>query len=61
MKYLIKILIDLEKNSIEGFIKEIDLNLENKGYTAFLRGVVSAKKQGLETLKNLLENAKEND
>ena len=61
MKDLIKIQIDLEKNSIEGFVKEIDLNLDNKGYTAFLRGVISAKKQSLEMLKNLLEDAKEND
>jgi hypothetical protein len=61
MKDLIKIQIDLEKNSIEGFIKEIDLNLDNKGYVAFLRGVISAKKQGLEMLKNLLKDAEEND
>ena len=61
MKDLIKIQIDLEKNSIEGFIKEIDLNLDNKGYVSFLRGVISAKKQGLEMLKNILKDAKEND
>ena len=61
MKDLIKIQIDLEKKSIEGFIKEIDLNLDNKGYVSFLRGVISAKKQGLEMLKNILKDAKEND
>jgi hypothetical protein len=61
MKDLIKIQIDLEKKSIEGFIKEIDLNLDNKGYTAFLRGVISAKKQSLEMLQILLKDAEEND
>jgi hypothetical protein len=61
MKDLIKIQIDLEEKSIEEFIKEIDLNLDNKSYIDFLRGVISAKKQSLEMLQILLKDAEEND
>ena len=61
MRDLIKIQIDLDIQSIEEFEKEIDLNLDNENYTAFLMGVISAKKQSIEMLKIILKDAKEND
>ena len=61
MKDLIKIQIDLEEKSIENFKNELKTIKAHAFHFSYLRGVIIAKEQNLEILKELLENAKEND